>query len=226
MSHIRYLFLAVIAAVGFAVIAASASPDAGASDSLQSMCGVSEDDWFLPKDFRLRDSTRKLRGRFADGKQNHLDPAVERMDRGVYNLYVRGDIEFLLRRWPNHYLALQALIRFEAGGGQMHPQRPSSCYFDLAQRFAPDDVNVLLLKGIYNYEKDDHAAAEAAWLYALRIEASSSDAHYNLGLLYFNTKRFDEARKHAVAAYDAGYPLPGLRNKLISAGQWTSETKQ
>jgi len=216
----------VIAAAVFAGITTSASPDAHGSDSPQSICGVSEANWNLPKDFRLRDSTRKLRGRFADGMQSHLDPAVERMDRGKYNLYVLSDIEFLLRRWPNHLLALQALIRFELGGGQTHPQKSIRCYFELAQRFAPDDVSVLILKGVYFYRKGNLNMAEESWLNALRVDAGSPDAHYNLGLLYFDAGRTDDALEHAISAYDAGYPLPGLKNKLMKAGHWSGNEDQ
>ena len=68
--------------------------------------------------------------------------------------------------------------------------------------------------------------AEAAWLDALRIDAKSPEAHYNLGLLYFDAGRTDDALEHAVAAYDAGFPLPGLRNKLMSAGHWTENKDQ
>ena len=225
MSEVRHLYLPVIIAVGFAVAATSVLPDAQAFDSPKFVCSGS-DNWMTPTDFRLRNSTRKLKFKFEDGKRNHLDPAISRMDNGQYNLYVLSDLEFLLRRWPNHHLALQALVRFEAGGGRPSPQRPTTCYFELAQRFAPDDVNILILRGIYFHGKGEYGMAEAAWLGALQINAGSPDAHYSLGLLYFNTGRTDDALEHAIAAYDAGYPLPGLKNKLVKAGKWTGKLDQ
>jgi hypothetical protein len=46
------------------------------------------------------------------------------------------------------------------------------------------------------------------------------NAHYNLGLEYLDQRRLDLANIHAQAAYALGYPLPGLKEKLVRAGQW------
>ena len=46
------------------------------------------------------------------------------------------------------------------------------------------------------------------------------NTHYNLGLLYFDKKNFAKSKEHAKIAYDQGFPLPGLKNKLTKAGQW------
>ena len=212
----------MIIAMSLPEIATSAPPDVQAFNSQRITCdGIA--DWWSPKDFRLISSSPTLQRKFEDGKINHLDPAISRMDDGNYNLNVIADLDFLLRRWPNHYLALQALIKFEAGGGRTISNRPAICYFEWARRFAPDDVNVLILQGLYFYNKQDHAMAEAAWQSALQIDPGSPDAHYNLGLLYFGAGKFDDALKHGRAAYDSGFPLPGLKNKLVKAGQWTGD---
>ena len=203
---------------------AAAQTDSPAPEASTPACNVS-DNWIRPTDFRLR-ASRELRGKYEDGKKFHLDPALARMNSGQFNLYVLSDLEFLLRRWPNHYQALQGLIRYEAGGGRTSSERSTACYFESAQQFAPDDVNVLILKGIYFHNKSDDDAAEAAWLNALRVDAGSPDAHYNLGLLYFDAGRSEDALMHATAAYESGYPLPGLKNKLVEAGQWETDPKQ
>jgi tetratricopeptide (TPR) repeat protein len=49
-------------------------------------------------------------------------------------------------------------------------------------------------------------------------EGQSADLHYFLGLVLLDMKEFDAARQHARSAYDLGYPLPGLRDRLASAG--------
>ena len=59
-----------------------------------------------------------------------------------------------------------------------------------------------------------------------RQPAMSTDghtAHYNLGLLYVRKKDYDKARASADKAYGAGFPLPGLKNKLLEAGQWRGQ---
>jgi hypothetical protein len=40
-----------------------------------------------------------------------------------------------------------------------------------------------------------------------------------MGLLYLKMKRLDEAEKHGRRAYELGYPLPALKNKLAAAGR-------
>lgn len=48
----------------------------------------------------------------------------------------------------------------------------------------------------------------------------SAEVHYNLGLICFELKDNDCAVRHAHLAYDAGYPLPGLKRKLAASGLW------
>lgn len=50
-------------------------------------------------------------------------------------------------------------------------------------------------------------------------EGQSADIHYSLGLLNLKLKQLDDAEHHARRAYELGYPLPGLRNKLAAAGR-------
>ena len=44
--------------------------------------------------------------------------------------------------------------------------------------------------------------------------------NYNLGLVYYKTKQFKEANEHAHKAYALGFPLPGLKQLLVTAGKW------
>ncbi|MBK8750852.1 MAG: hypothetical protein IPL99_04020 [Candidatus Competibacteraceae bacterium] len=43
---------------------------------------------------------------------------------------------------------------------------------------------------------------------------------FGMGLLYFDLKQYGLAKQYAQKAYQLGYPLPGLRKKLASVGQW------
>lgn len=47
----------------------------------------------------------------------------------------------------------------------------------------------------------------------------SAEINYTLGLLYFDRHDYVSARECATRAYSLGYPLPGLKNKLIGIGQ-------
>ena len=143
-----------------------------------------------------------------------------RMDEGDFSAPVIHDLHWTLERWPNHYLALQAIQRYEAGGGHADMYVPVSCYFQRAKWFVPDDANILVLHGIYEHKKGHDDLAEQYWIRALQIDDNAVEAHYNLGLLYFSQKSFSRSIEHAQLAYELGYPLPGLRTKLMKQGYW------
>lgn len=49
-------------------------------------------------------------------------------------------------------------------------------------------------------------------------EGQNVEIAYFLGLVLFDMKDYEGAREHAGRAYELGYPLPGLRDKLARAG--------
>ena len=175
------------------------------------------------KDYRLRDTTPLLRGQHYDNYQNHVVLAINRMKYGDFSDAVIADLDFTLARWPNHYRAMQLLIDYEANGGRANKFIQVPCYFQRAHWFVPDDENVLVLFGIYQRKLRKYEGAERAWKYALVIEEGSVEAHYNLGLLYFSLGRFQAAVHHAHKAYELGYPLQGLKRKLVTAGHWKQQ---
>ena len=70
--------------------------------------------------------------------------------------------------------------------------------------------------------QDQHKNDAALEVLLQGNEATGGDSpeiHYFLGLAYLNLKDLDLASEHARRAYDLGYPLPGLRNKLAAAGR-------
>lgn len=52
----------------------------------------------------------------------------------------------------------------------------------------------------------------------LATDGQSAEIHYFLGLVLVDLKDFAAAREHAQRAYELGYPLPGLRDRLARAG--------
>ena len=112
------------------------------------------------------------------------------------------------------------MIAFDEGGGRADKYVQPLCYFQRAIWFAPDDANILVLEGIYHQRKRQDTAAEESWKRALLIDSTSVEAHYNLGLLYFRQGDYPSSLAHARIAYELGYPLPGLKKKLIKKGYW------
>ena len=55
---------------------------------------------------------------------------------------------------------------------------------------------------------------------ALKLKPNDPSINYNMGLVYFDTHDYSKALEHAKAAYNAGFPLPGLKNKLQRADKW------
>lgn len=174
-------------------------------------------------DYRQRDSTPQLKWSAGDIKKNHYDPIVKRMREGIYSEPVMADLDYLLRRWPNYYPGLQALIRYDLAGGKSYGFLPAKCYLLRAREFAPHDVNVALYLAYYYWKKGEMKQSKHAYDEALAIDPRSPDAHYDLGLLYLETGHPKKALEHAQIAYAAGYPLPGLREKLQRAGYWKKE---
>lgn len=136
----------------------------------------------------------------------------------------RVDFGYTLRAFPNHHRALMALARYV----KYHPDREwkglrPECYFMRAVVFRPNDAVAHMIYGFFLQNANRAKEAETAFLNAVRISPDYAEAHYNLGLLYTDTKRWDEARHHAQKAYALNYPLPGLRKRLTEAGQWQAK---
>jgi tetratricopeptide (TPR) repeat protein len=53
------------------------------------------------------------------------------------------------------------------------------------------------------------------------LDGKSAELSYNLGLISLELNDPDGAVTYAKRAYDLGYPLPGLKNKLRRMGRWT-----
>ncbi|MBL8472254.1 MAG: hypothetical protein KF778_04450 [Rhodocyclaceae bacterium] len=175
-------------------------------------------DGFGPYDFRTYDQVYVHRVERA-----HFPTYVEFLERGKTNIYPAGDVDFVLRTFPTHHRALQSMsnaaFKFKSDpppGSHYTVQ----CWFERALRFKRDDGTVYMLYGIFMLRKG--AVESGVKLLEKSKELAPADAniYYNLGLSYFSLKDYDKALENAHTAYRMGFPLPGLREKLIRAGKW------
>lgn len=73
--------------------------------------------------------------------------------------------------------------------------------------------------GIHEYRNERFDNARSLLEKTVELKPDNIEAHYNLGLVLVALKQYNLAAKHADIAYGAGYPLPGLKNKLDELGQ-------
>lgn len=204
-----FVFLLAVGVVFPAYPVSAQEVDGGACGSLENAYG--------PFDYR-RISGQVLH--LVEG--HHFSPQVETLQRGQKG-YLGGDIDYTLRAIPNHPRALLAMTRLSRVERTDQPRGSRysvKCWFERAVNFAPDDPMVRVLYGDYLITEGKRNDALAQLNRANDIGSDDANVQYNLGLAFFNLKKYDMAMKHARKAYAAGFPLPGLRNMLISVGKW------
>jgi tetratricopeptide (TPR) repeat protein len=155
-------------------------------------------------------------------EQFHFTPSVEALIRGASGP-LGGDIGYTLEHFPNHPRALAAMAKLALRDKNRRPHGAHytvDCYFDRALRFRPNDARVRSLFGSYLLALGQTDSALEQLEKAATLEPENPTSHYNLGLLYVKKKDYDKARASAAKAYGMGFPLQGLKNKLVEAGQW------
>jgi tetratricopeptide (TPR) repeat protein len=165
------------------------------------------------------------RDKYPVVENGHFSSEVYMLKRGVKLDDPLGDLDYTLRAFPNHHLALDAMARLHRKYHVEHladGRYSLSCWFDRAARFKPTDGMIPLIFGTHLYYTGEYAESEEQLLRAVQLMPASPEANYNLGLLYVRLERYDDAQRYATKAYELGYPLPGLRNALVAAGEWTA----
>lgn len=156
----------------------------------------------------------------------HLTPDVLNLIRGTTG-QLGGDIDYTLRAFPNHHPALMAMVRL---GEKQNMSKPIGakysveCYLHRAYRFRSDDA---MVKMIYaNFLARNKRGAEAIKLLDEVIDLGEENAnlYYNMGLIYLDLKQYDKSLKYAHQAYQMGFPLSGLRDRLKKAKKWSEPT--
>jgi len=156
-------------------------------------------------------------------ESQHFTENIKNLIRGE-DAFLGDDISYTLVRFPNHYPALQAMVKLSLREKDVRPLSAHysvECFFDRAMRFRPGDGIVRMLYANYLL-KFKGRAEEALEQYqeAVKIQPEHANINYNIGLLYLKAKNYEQSVVHAKKAYKLGFPLPGLRNKLKRAGKW------
>jgi tetratricopeptide (TPR) repeat protein len=153
----------------------------------------------------------------------HFTTEVASLVRGNTAERPGGDIDYTLRAFPNHPGALMSMVRLgeKEKTAKPHLSRYTvECWLYRAVRFRNDDATVKMIYASFLAKRGSNAEALKQLNEAVQLGEDSANLHYNIGLIYFNLGKYDEALNHAHIAYQAGFPLPGLRDKLKRAGKW------
>lgn len=153
-------------------------------------------------------------------ERRHFTRQVERLQSGESG-YLGQDLNYTLNTVPNHHRALQSMMRLALRENTRKPRHMShtvTCWFERARTFAPEDGTVWMIEGMYLHERGDIDASIDAMNAGLEREPNNANIHYNLALVYLDANRPERALEHARTAYEGGFPLQGLRQRLAAAG--------
>lgn len=214
--------LAGMLATTLAAALACASPTVSAQGKAAGTHGLDCGDVFLAKigPWDYRTSTQERRNLV---ELYHFTAAVETLKSGVSGT-LGSDIDYTLRAFPNHPRALTAIVRLAQRDRKPMPTGAgytAECYLERATQFAPDDMAVRQIRGVFYAQAKRYDEAVADLQAVVDQQPNNASAHYNLGLALIEKRDFEGARAAAKRAAELGYPLEGLKKRLQAAGQWT-----
>ena len=167
-----------------------------------------------------------IKGSFlATVEKHHFTPNVENLRHGNSST-LGGELSYTLSIFPNHHRALAAFGKLSLRDKALKPAGSKysvECFFDRAMRFKPNDGMVRMIYGNYLLKAGQTDKATEQLLIAAELQPENPTINYNLGLLYLQKKNYEQAKTYAKKAYELGFPLPGLKNKLIQAGKWDGD---
>ncbi|MDQ3186938.1 MAG: tetratricopeptide repeat protein [Pseudomonadota bacterium] len=155
-------------------------------------------------------------------EQYHFTPNIENLVKGNSGT-LGAELSYTLEHFPNHHRALTALSKLALRDKTAQPTGAKytvECFFDRAIRFKPRDSIVRSVYSNHLLKLGRSDAALEQLKEAINLQPENPTINYNLGLLYMQKKDYEQARTYAKKAYELGFPLPGLKNKLMEAGKW------
>lgn len=163
----------------------------------------------------------------------HFTSKVEQLRGGENATGPTSDIDYVLKVFPNHHRALNSAIRFHSrnkrkgykayqdkGMTGYSLRSPVECYLQRAINYSPNDAVSIMLYASLLYQEGNLELSLQNYKKARGLSPNSTNIEYNYALLLVDLQQYEEARSIAKKLYTAGFPLPGLKNKLIRADQW------
>lgn len=177
-------------------------------------------------DYLHRGYKKAVAGLLELTERHHYDEDVESLKKGLTTDPI-GDTDYVLRSFPNHHRALLTtsnyrLKRKKWKKTEKYP--PSECYYQRAIAFSPRDLTIHLQYAILQYKFKKYKGALTTYQAADKLNPNDPLLMYNMALTMVKLKKFQHAKTIANKVYATGFPLPGLKNKLITAGYWKDET--
>jgi tetratricopeptide (TPR) repeat protein len=149
----------------------------------------------------------------------HFRPEVEALMRSKED--ISGQLNYVLRAFPNHHRALLTLVRYSRVEKSAQPKRLAysvSCFFDRAIRFRPDDTTVRMIFAQYLASIGKKDAAIEQLNQAVTFARANAWTHYNIGLVYFELGSYEQAQAQAQRAMELGFDRGDLTDMLRSKG--------
>lgn len=148
-------------------------------------------------------------------------PKFKKKHDGIIETPAAG-FGYTLWAFPNHHMALAAI---EDLGAKQKSERLDGlplrvhCYFQRAVKFVPDDGLVRALYGYYYGRRNQAEKAEAQLIEAISLRPDDVNVRVYSATAYLEMGQPEKSVEHVKAAYAAGYPFHGLRQRLEKAGQ-------
>lgn len=130
------------------------------------------------------------------------------------------EYNFTFNRLPhNHPMRAEVGTRLGLAYGELGARDEADRHFDIALTECAECEIGYQGKAMYLRGRKELAAAREVLLKGdAATGGQSAQLNYMLGLVLVDLGEFDAAREHARKAYELGYPLPGLRDRLARAG--------
>jgi tetratricopeptide (TPR) repeat protein len=151
---------------------------------------------------------------------NRAKSEPDKKERAKLLKQVIEEDRFTLGHVPDtHPMHAEIAAHMGLAHGQLGQKELALRHFDMAIERCPSCSVGYQAKAIFYREASQPAQAREALEAGDRaLEGKSALIHYLLGLVLMDLKDFPAAQDHARRAYELGYPLPGLRDRLARAG--------
>jgi tetratricopeptide (TPR) repeat protein len=152
----------------------------------------------------------------------HFTPGIEKLTAKPPQ-YLAQDLSYTLNKFPNHYRALDAISRLSVKVGEPHPRGSDysvDCWFQRAVVFQPKDAVVRLTYAIHLERLGKYQEALKHTEAGLRLDPKNAKILYYAARFNLRLGNADEARRYALDAQAAGFPIDDLREELIALGHW------